>query len=136
GDVLAQLRALPLILYTQRHHMGRQIAAHLARQELKLAHRFELDSYHAIMAMVAAGEGWTILTPLGFLSAQRFRDRADAFPLPFAALSRTISLNARRGVLSGMPGRVTAKLKPLLEELFVAPATARMPWIAGDLRVL
>ncbi|MDE3078764.1 MAG: LysR family transcriptional regulator [Paracoccaceae bacterium] len=136
ADLLSQLRAIPLIQYTQRHHMGRQIAAHLARQDLRLAYRFELDSYHAIMAMVAAGEGWTILTPLGFLSAQRFRDRADAFPLPFAALSRTISLNARRGVLSGMPGRVTAKLKPLLEDLFVAPATARMPWIAGDLRVL
>ncbi len=35
--------------------MGRLIAAHLARQNLTLSHRFELDSYHAIMAMVAAG---------------------------------------------------------------------------------
>jgi len=44
--------------------MGRQIAAHLARHGLKPAHRFELDSYAAILAMVAGGEGWTILTPL------------------------------------------------------------------------
>jgi DNA-binding transcriptional LysR family regulator len=135
-EVLAQLRALPLILYTQRHHMGRQIAGHLARQDLMLAHRFELDSYHAIMAMVAEGAGWTILTPLGFLHAQRFRDRAEVLPLPFAPLSRTISLNARRGVLKGMPEQVAGRLRPLLQELIVAPAVARMPWIAGDLRVL
>lgn len=136
GDVLAQLRALPLILYSQRHHMGRQIAGHLARQDLRLAHRFELDSYHAIMAMVAQGAGWTILTPLGFLHAQRFRDKADVLPLPVAPLARTISLNARRGVLRGMPEQVAGRLRPLLQELIVAPAVARMPWIAGDLRVL
>lgn len=136
GDVLAQLRALPLILYSQRHHMGRQIAGHLARQNLRLAHRFELDSYHAIMAMIAQGVGWTILTPLGFLHAQRFRDKADVLPLPFAPLSRTISLNARRGVLRGMPEQVAGRLRPLLQELIVMPAVARMPWIANDLRVL
>ena len=49
---------LPLILYTARHHMGRQIADVLARQNLRLPHRFEIDSYNSIMAMVAAGSGW------------------------------------------------------------------------------
>ena len=135
-DVLAQLQALPLILYTARHHMGRQIAGHLAHQNLRLAHRFELDSYHAIMAMVAGGAGWTILTPLGFMHAHRFRDRADILPLPFAPLSRTISLNARRGVLRDMPGQVAARLRPLVQELVVGPAVARMPWLQGELRVL
>lgn len=136
GDVLAQLRALPLILYTQRHAMGRQIAAHLARQDLRLAHRFELDSYHAIMAMVAQGAGWTILTPLGYLHAHRFRDAADVLPLPVAPLSRRISLTARTGVLRDIPGQVAAHLRPLLQELVVTPALARMPWLDGDLRVL
>ena len=136
GDVLTQLQALPLIQYTARHLMGRQIAAHLAHQNLRLAHRFELDSYHAIMAMVAGGAGWTILTPLGFLHAHRFRDRADILPLPFAPLSRTISLNARKGVLREMPGQVAARLRPLVQELVVGPAVARMPWLAGELRVL
>jgi DNA-binding transcriptional LysR family regulator len=94
--------------------MGRQIAGHLSRQNLTLSHRFELDSYHAIMAMVAEGAGWTILTPLGFLRAGRFRDRADVIPLPFAPLSRTISLTARREVLQDMPARVAGRLRPLL----------------------
>ena len=136
GDLLPQLQALPLILYTARHLMGRQIAAHLAHQNLRLAHRFELDSYHAIMAMVAGGAGWTILTPLGLLHAQRFRASADTLPLPFAPLSRTISLNARSGVLRDMPARMAARMRPLLQELVVAPAVAQLPWLEGALRVL
>ena len=55
-----RIEDLPLIQYTARHLMGRQIAGHLRRQGVRLGHRFELDSYAAILAMVAGGEGWTI----------------------------------------------------------------------------
>jgi DNA-binding transcriptional LysR family regulator len=116
--------------------MGRQIAAHLMQQNLRLSHRFELDSYHAIMAMVAGGAGWTILTPLGVTHAQRFRDAADVLPLPFAPLSRRISLYARVDVLMDMPTRMAALLRPLLQSQVVDPAVARFPWLAGALAVL
>lgn len=136
ADPLQQLQQLPLIQYTHRHHMGRQIARHLARQNLTLAHRFELDSYHAILSMVASGAGWTILTPLGHARAQRFHDQVTLMPLPFAPLTRRISLHARKDVLQDMPERVAQRLRPLLNEMIVAPAKARMPWLGDDLRVL
>ena len=135
-DLAAQLLAMPLIQYTSRHHMGRQIAAHLMRQNLRLAHRFELDSYHAIMAMVAGGAGWTILTPLGVSHAERFRGAADILPLPFAPLARSISLYARVDVLRDMPGRMAGLLRPLLQAQVVGPALERLPWLADQLRVL
>jgi DNA-binding transcriptional LysR family regulator len=136
GDVLAQLRQMPLIQYTTRHYMGRLIADHLVRQNLMLAHRFEMDSYHAIMAMVAQGAGWTILTPLGWMRAQRFQGQVDVLPLPFAPLSRIITLTARRGVLGDMPAGMVGRLKPLLAEMIVAPAVAQLPWLKDGLRVL
>jgi DNA-binding transcriptional LysR family regulator len=137
GVTAAQaITALPFIQYTTRHLMGRQIAAHLGREGVTLDHRFELDSYHAIMAMVAEGAGWSILTPLGFMRAGRFRDRAEVLPLPFAPLERRVSLTARRGVLLDMPGRVAERLKPLLSELIVGPCRARMPWSGDGLRIL
>ena len=136
GADMADLRQMPLIQYTTRHYMGRLIAGHLARQNLTLAHRFELDSYHAIMAMVAQGAGWTILTPLGWLSAQRFQGQVDVLPLPFAPLSRTISLTARRGVLGEMPWGMVQRLKPLLAEMIVGPAVAQLPWLQAELRVV
>lgn len=136
GDVMRQLRRMPLIQYTTRHVMGRLIAAHLARQNLTLSHRFELDSYHAIMAMVAAGAGWTILTPLGWMRAQRFRAKVDVIPLPAPPLTRIITLTARRGVLGDMPRDIAGRLKPVLQEMIVRPAVAELGWLEGQLRVL
>lgn len=127
---------LPLIQYTARHLMGRQIAGHLAQQNLRLAHRFELDSYHAILAMVAAGQGWTILTPLALHHAARFRDGVDVAPLPFAPLQRTLSLSARAGVLRDMPGQVANRLRDLIGARVVAPAQAEWSWLGESLRVL
>ncbi len=135
-DILRQLKTLPLVQYTTRHYMGRLIASHLARQNLTLAHRFELDSYHAILALVAQGAGWTILTPLALMRARRFADRLDVFELPFAPLSRTISLTARKGVLQDMPAQVTERLKPLLQDIIVTPAIRAHPFMAAQLRVL
>jgi DNA-binding transcriptional LysR family regulator len=127
---------LPLIQYTARHLMGRQIAAHLARHGLKPAHRFELDSYAAILAMVAGGEGWTILTPLALHQARAFRPQVEVRPLPFPALSRTLSLFARAGILQGVPTLIAQRLKPLIAEVVIAPALQSTPWLSPALRVL
>jgi len=131
-----RIEDLPLIQYTARHLMGRQIAAHLTRLGLKPAHRFELDSYAAILAMVAGGEGWTILTPLALHQARAFRTQVEVRPLPFPALERTLSLSARAGILHDVPGQIATRLKPLVAEVVITPALAACPWLAPALRVL
>ncbi len=135
GRTADDLPGLPLIQYTARHHMGRLVAAHLAQQNLRLAHRFELDSYSAILAMVAAGVGWTILTPLAMGAVARFRAETEVIPLPFAPLSRTISLSARAGVLRDLPEQVAARLKAHIRALVVGPSLREWPWLEGQLRV-
>lgn len=131
-----KLLDLPFIQYTTRHHMGRVISDHLVRQNVNLSHRFELDSYHAILAMVANGAGWTILTPLGVTHAKRFRDAVEVLPLPFAPLSRSISSFARRGVLGDMPGIIAGRLGQLLQDRIVAPQVAQFSWLGKELRVI
>lgn len=135
-DMLGQLMAMPFVHYTQRHQMGRQIADHLTAHDLHPACRFELDSYNAILAMVAGGAGWSILTPLGWLHARRFVDAVDLLELPLAPLSRQIALSARAGVLDDMPARIAGRMRGLLAEMVVAPAVAQLPWLAGALKVL
>lgn len=130
------LEGLPLIQYTARHLMGRQIAAHLAQQNLRPAHRFELDSYSAILAMVAQGEGWTILTPLALHHAARFRPAVAVAPLPFAPLERSLSLSARAGVLRDIPAQVAARLRDLVDAEVLRPALRDWPWMRGALRLL
>ena len=127
---------LPLIQYTARHLMGRQIAAHLARLNIRLTHRYELDSYRAILAMVAAGEGWTILTPLALHHAASLQAAVDVEELPFAPLSRTLSLSARDGVLRDMPGQIAGHLRRLIAAHVVTPTETQWPWLKGRLQVL
>jgi DNA-binding transcriptional LysR family regulator len=127
---------LPLIQYTARHLMGRQIASHLAQQNIRLAHRFELDSYRAILAMVAGGQGWTILPPLALHHAARFRSSIHVEPLPFQPLSRSLSLSARAGVLRDIPAEIAANLRRLIAAQIIEPAKAEWPWLGDSLRVL
>jgi len=131
-----QIDDLPLILYTARQLMGRQIATHLARLGTRPAHRFELDSYAAILAMVTGGEGWTILTPLALHQARAFRAAVEVRPLPFAPLERTLSLSARAGILRDVPGQIAAQMKVLVAREVIAPALIEWPWLAPTLRVL
>ena len=88
------------------------------------------------MAMVADGTGWTILTPLGFMRAGRFRDRADVVPLPVAPLSRRIVLTARAEGLGDLPQRMADLLRPAISEMVCRPCAERMPWLGDTLRVL
>lgn len=129
----AELKDRPFISYTQRHVMGRQVKEHLVRNDVHLQGRLELDSYHAILAMVAEEAGWTIMTPLGWLRAQRFRGRVAVHPLPFAPLGREISLIARKDVLGGMPADIALRLRDLVDELIVGPTIKAEPWLKGKL---
>lgn len=136
NNVQEALLEMPLIQYTTRHQMGRMVRNHLRLQKLKLSQQFELDSYHAILAMVAGGAGWSILTPLGVSHAKRFRGKVDILPLPFAPLSRTISLSARRDVLGDMPGEIAARLRILLDERIIKPGHDQLPWSRDTLKLL
>lgn len=126
---------LPLIQYTARHVMGRQIAAHLAQQNLRLAHRFELDSYRAILAMVAGGQGWTILPPLALHHGPRFQAGLTVAPLPFKPLSRRLSLIAREGVLRDVPAQIATHLRGMIAAHVISPAQAEWPWLKDTLRL-
>ena len=135
-DILADLTALPMIQYTTRHYMGRKISNHLDREGFVFPHRFELDSYHAIMSLVATGAGWTILTPLAWLRTKRLHSEIEAHPLPFAAIDRTISLTSREDSLGDTPQLIAQTLRCLLAEHVVSPTTDALPWLKDTLRIL
>ena len=134
--LLDQLLRHPFIRYSSRQMMGRQIESHLARARISLPNRFEFDSYHAIMSMVAGGAGWAITTPLGFMRAQRFHGSVEMLPLPFKPLSRNISLIARKGTLENIPQEIVTDLRPMIETLLVTPCVDRFAWLAQKLRIL
>lgn len=128
--------ALPFIGYTRRHAMGRSLSDHISRENYPIDQRFEMDSYRAMLAMVAAKEGWTILSILGVQHAGRFAADIDVLPLPFAPLDRVLSLYTRTDGVREMADEIAARLRPALERDVVTPALAAWPWLAGKMAML
>ena len=71
---LDSLSALPFLRRDLDQVMGQQVEAYLKREGKVLPKRFELDSNQSLSALVAAGTGWTITTPLSLLRAGRFAE--------------------------------------------------------------
>jgi len=136
GASLDDLKDVSFIEYTRRHAMGRELAQHLTAEGVNLVHRFELDSYRAMMAMVAGGTGWTILTAMGAQQAGRYAEDIDLHPLPFAPMSRRISVFVRKDGMEDMADDIAARLRPLIETQLVQPAVAANSWLSGHFKVL
>lgn len=136
GELLASLSALPFLRYERDQLIARQIEAHLARQKLDLRDRFEIGSHLALMAMVARRQGWSVTTPLGYMRAGRFHDQVDAFPLPFAPFSRTISLYASVDWAGNVPTDVAHTMRQLIQTHMIDPVLGQLPWLAGEMRLI
>ena len=132
---LAGLVGLPLLRRDMDQVMGRQIEAWLTRSGTVPARRFEMDSNQSISALVAAGTGWTITTPLSLLRGGRFAGAIDAHPLPGEPMARQIVLSATPDWSGGIPGQIADLARELIATHFVEPGLEKMPWLAPDFRV-
>lgn len=136
GSTLEIMARLPLLRYDREQLIGRQIEAHLSRQKLDFAERFELGAHLSLMTLVARGTGWAVTTPLGYMRAARIHDEIAVHPLPFKPFSRNISLFASADWADRVPRDVAQTMRNLVQDLVIQPALAKLPWLDGELRVL
>ena len=134
--IMEDLAGLPLLRYDPEQLIGRLIEAHLARHQLDFETRFEIGSHPSLMAMVARRIGWAVTTPLGYMRALRFHDDISVHPLPFGAMSRTISLFAADDWADRVPRDVAHTMRRLVQRHMIDPAVSRLPWLASELRLI
>ena len=70
------------------------------------------------------------------MRAIRFHDEIEAHPLPFAPFARTISLFAGADWADTVPRDVAQTVRRLVQGQIIEPAVARLPWLAGELKVI
>lgn len=85
----------PLIRYSARSHTGLQIERHLRRLSVAAERRIEVDGSDALLAMVSAGIGWAITTPLCILQGAAHLDGILPVALPAPSFNRTLNLVVR-----------------------------------------
>jgi len=92
GDIIDGRIKLPFLRFSSNLIIARLIEAHLRRIGLAFNHRFECSNNQTLMAMVAAGAGWTISTPLLFARAKRFHPKLRIHQFPGKSFARTLSI--------------------------------------------
>lgn len=130
-DLESQLQALPFVRYSRSMPMGRAIGAHLRRLRLVLPERYAFDTSRSVFAMVRNTGGWAITTPLSVLDSERFWPDLDVLPLPFAGLSRTIHLVARRDELGRLPELLAGQCRALIATRLVPRVLEIAPFADG-----
>lgn len=129
AEVVAGKSYLPFLQFSSDLMIAGQIAAQLRRIGIALPHKFQADNNKTLLAMVAAGAGWTITTPLLFSHARRFQAGLRMHPFPAKRFSRTLSLVSTPDCSRAVLELVESKARSALVEHIIAPLHHSTPWL-------
>jgi DNA-binding transcriptional LysR family regulator len=87
---------LDMLRYGRQLHVSRQIETYFEREGINPPDRYRFDSIDAVIAMVAAGIGWTLTTPLSLLKSAALVPQLVCHALPGSGVSRRLKLIGRR----------------------------------------
>lgn len=116
AELVRLANTMPLVRFSARSQTGLEIDRHLRRLGIDPPRYLEFDSPFAVTAMVAAGEGFAITTPLCIYEARMPETAVVAARLPGPQFSRTLTLVARQRELGNLPRDLAALMRKALKE--------------------
>ncbi|MEM6465415.1 MAG: LysR family transcriptional regulator [Pseudomonadota bacterium] len=136
SDVLAGRTKLPFLRFSSNLIIARQIEAQLRRMGVALQNGFECANNQTLVAMVAAGAGWTITTPLLYSRAKRFHKQVKLCRFPGKSFHRTLALVSTPDCAESVVELVDMKVRSLLEKYAVHPLLKTEPWLADSFALI
>jgi len=123
----------PFVRYSVRSLIGAQIERYLQQGGITIPESLEFDGTEAVFAMVSAGLGWAITTPLCLIHGFGHMSSLTALPLPGRSLSRTLYMVAREGEFGTLPRRITDDARQIAGQLIADKLQSIAPWAAADM---
>ncbi len=120
---------LPFVRFSRLTGMGQQIERQIVRLKLGLRQGVEVESSHQQLALVAAGLGWTITSPVCLSAAPELLRQIRVEPMPRGRFARTVQVVSRAGELGDLPQRVAQVCSKQLKEVTFPPLIQQMPWL-------
>lgn len=136
ADIVEGRANLPFLRFSGNLVIARQIETQLRRMGLTSPHRFECSNSQTLMAMVAAGAGWAITTPLLFARAKRFQPDLRMHPFPGKSFARTLALVATPDCSRSVIELVDTKTRSLIRNRILAPLHAQIPWLVDEFELI
>lgn len=125
---------LDLIRYSKNLYISQWIERYLESQKIVASHKFQFDTVSTVMAMVEAGLGWTITTPLGFYRAGTRRN-FRCLPLNEPVMLRHLNLLARRNEGEQVAARIAAASIEALRSDYLSQVESFIPWALEHIRL-
>lgn len=117
GSLSELAQRLQFMHYSARSVMGSHIENYLRSTDPAIERAFEFDATDPMLALVAAGLGFALTTPLCLWQARHYASQVRLYPLtqfqragkPYAPLWRSFFLSSQQGELGSLPDE-TAKI--------------------------
>lgn len=132
-DLIGVPSSLPFIRFSRLTGTGQQIERQIVRMKLKLPQLVEVESSHQQLALVAAGVGWTITTPVCLAAVPELLSELRAEPMTRGRFSRAVQVVARIDELGDIPQLTAALCQQVLREKTFPPLIAEYPWMSEQL---
>lgn len=136
SDIVEGHTTLPFLRFSGSLMIARQIESQLRRIGVTSPHRFECSNNQTLMAMVAAGAGWTITTPLLFSRAKAFHHQLQMHRFPGKAFARTLALVTTPDCSRSVIELIDSKVRSLIRHHAITPFQHSDPWLADSFRLL
>ncbi|MEP3330083.1 LysR family transcriptional regulator [Sedimentitalea sp.] len=136
SDIVENRTKLPFLHFSGNLMIARQIESQLRRIGVTTPHKFECSNNQTLMAMVAAGAGWTITTPLLFSRAKRFQPKLRMHRFPGKSFSRTLALVATPDCSRSVIELVDDKMRNLIRNHALTPTHQSNPWLKDSFKLL
>lgn len=136
GDIVEGRTELPFLRFSSNLIIARQIDSQMRRLGFVPPSSFECSSNQTLMAMVAAGAGWTITTPMLFSRAQRFHPKLSLHRFPGRSFSRTLAIVATPDCSRSILELVNDKIRQLIQEKVIDGQHERAPWLRDSFKLV
>jgi DNA-binding transcriptional LysR family regulator len=133
SDLKSLAQAFNLVRWSSESLVGAQIEMHLRRLRVDIPRHFEFDSSDTLTGIVAAGQGFAIMTPLCLFNSVARQGAARAAPFPGPPFSRGLQLVSREGELDRVSQRMARIARRILRDRYLPGMLRIAPWLRGKI---
>ncbi len=136
SDIVEGRTKLPFLRFSSNLIIARQIESQLRRLGLSPQSNFECSNNQTLMAMVAAGAGWTITTPLLFSRAKRFHQNLSMHKFPGKSFARTLAIVSTPDCSRSVLDLIDGKMRALIRDRALTAQYEKTPWLADSFKLV
>lgn len=134
-DLVSLARSIPVVRYHPPSFMASRIDARFHRMNVQVSRRVSVDTTDKLLAMVAAGIGWSVSTPLALLRAPSLAGTVRIAPFPGERFDRELFMLSRRGEIDDLTRRLAVTSREVLSTLVAEEIAPLMPALRDDIAV-